>query len=172
VEIVPAQPSHLDRVMEIIALCVRQMQAAGSDQWDEIYPSRAILDTEIPGGSLYLLLDAGEAIGAIVLNETQTPEYDELTWRREKPLVVHRLCVHPDRQKAGAARILMDFAETAAAQRGYDSIRLDTYTGNPRAAALYERRGYRIAGYVRFRRRKLPFVCFELPLNQQPVLPQ
>ena len=91
-----------------------------------------------------------------MLNEWQSPEYVELTWDRARPLVVHRLCVHPERQKTGAARILMDFAETEAARRGYDSIRLDTYTGNPRAVALYERRGYRIAGYVRFRRRKLP----------------
>jgi ribosomal protein S18 acetylase RimI-like enzyme len=171
-EIVLAQPAHLDRVMEIVALCVSQIQAAGSDQWDEVYPSRAILDADIAGRSLYLLLDAGETLGAIVLNETQAPEYEELTWYREKPLVVHRLCVHPARQKAGAARILMDFAEAAAVQRGYDSVRLDTYTGNPRAVALYDRRGYRIAGYVRFPRRKLPFVCFELLLNQQPVLPQ
>ncbi|HYA18202.1 MAG TPA: GNAT family N-acetyltransferase [Bryobacteraceae bacterium] len=171
-EIVLAGSADLDRVMEIIGLCVRQMREAGSDQWDEIYPSREILAADIAARSLYLLRDAGESIAAIVLNEWQSPEYAALAWRREKPLVVHRLCVRPDRQKAGVGRLLMDFAETFAAQQGYDSIRLDTYTGNERAAALYDRRGYQIAGYVRFPRRRLPFVCFELLLDQRPVLPQ
>jgi ribosomal protein S18 acetylase RimI-like enzyme len=101
-----------------------------------------------------------------VLNEMQSPEYAQLSWQRSNPLVVHRLCVRPDRQGSGAARQLMDFAERFAAQHGYDSIRLDTYSGNPRAITLYERRGYRLAGYVRFRRRKLPFLCFELLLQQ------
>ena len=40
-----------------------------------------------------------------------------------------------------------------ARDHGYACIRLDAYTGNPRAMALYERRGYRQIGQARFPRR-------------------
>jgi GNAT superfamily N-acetyltransferase len=165
-EIVLASQNDVDAVMEIIRLCVLQMRAAGSDQWDDIYPSREILDADAHAGNLYVLKDA-DVTGAIVLNEAQAPEYAELAWGLQdaRPLVVHRLCVDPGRQSAGAGRQLMDFAENLAVTTGYLSIRLDTYTGNQTAMAFYQRRGYQLVGYVRFRRRKLPFACFEFPLR-------
>jgi RimJ/RimL family protein N-acetyltransferase len=57
----------------------------------------------------------------------------------------------------------MDFAERHAADGGYDAIRLDVFTLNPVATALYERRGYRRAGTVRFR--KGEFFCYERPVR-------
>jgi ribosomal protein S18 acetylase RimI-like enzyme len=167
-DVVQAAVSDIAQVMEIVALCVRQMREAGSHQWDEFYPTREIMEADIKAGTLYLLRENGRAIGAIVVNEVQSPEYVQLSWRQNetRPLVIHRLCVRPERQKSGAARRLMDFAEDYARANGYASIRLDTYTGNPRARALYESRGYEARGYVRFRGRKLPFVCFELLLHQ------
>jgi len=165
-DVVQGTASDLDHVMEIVALCVRQMQDRGSDQWDQLYPSRKGLEADIEAGTLYVLRDDTRLIGAVVLNETQPPEYAQLEWqwRDARVLVIHRLCVRPDRQSIGAGRQLMAFAESFGTANGFGAIRLDTYTGNPKAAALYERRGYRIAGYVHFRRRKLAFVCFERPL--------
>lgn len=54
----------------------------------------------------------------------------------------------------------MDFAERFADENGYEAIRLDAFTGNPGAVALYERRGYRKAGVVRFRRWANQETCF------------
>lgn len=42
-------------------------------------------------------------------------------------------------------------------------IRLDAFTGNPRALKLYDGLGYRRSGYVTFR--KGLFVCFEKRLH-------
>jgi ribosomal protein S18 acetylase RimI-like enzyme len=53
----------------------------------------------------------------------------------------------------------MSFAEETAVTRGYDCIRLDAFTRNPAALALYESRGYRRAGTVHFR--KGAFYCYE-----------
>lgn len=109
--------------------------------------------------------DAGEVIGAVVLDSAQPPEYGPLRWQitDPAPMVIHRLCVTPELQKRGGARRLMDFAEQMADERGHLSIRLDTYLGNPRAMAMYVKRGYRVAGYLRFPGRKLGFVGFEKP---------
>src|SRR5213075_3263091 len=87
----------------------------------------------------------------------------QVAWSaREPALVVHRLCVDPSEQQKGVARQLMDFTESYAASHGYRSVRLDAYSGNPRAVDFYRRRGYREAGIVFFPRRSGPFNCFEL----------
>ncbi len=160
-----AAPEDAGKVLEIIDLCKRQMQAAGSDQWNDFYPNLEIVQEDANAGNLYTLqLGDGEPLaGAICLNEAQSPEYSKVAWRYQsaRVLVIHRLCVRPDFQKNGAARMLMDFAEAFALRHGYDAVRLDTYTGNPRAVKLYLQRGYERAGQVTFRARRLPFDCFE-----------
>jgi GNAT superfamily N-acetyltransferase len=49
--------------------------------------------------------------------------------------------VLPDRQRAGAGRVLLDHLE--AAVRGVDRIVVGTYAGNYKARGLLEQRGYR-----------------------------
>jgi ribosomal protein S18 acetylase RimI-like enzyme len=73
--------------------------------------------------------------------------------------------VHPDWQQRGVGRHLMEFAEQYAVEHGFRCIRLDAYTGNPRAITLYERGGYDKIGQIYFRGRSLPFDCFEKVLE-------
>lgn len=149
--------------MEVIALCRDHMRANGSDQWNDLYPRMEVVQADADAGSLYLLRTGEDCIGAVCLNEQQAPEYGTLPWRYKaaRILVVHRLCVIPEWQGRGGARMLMDFAEEHALREGYGAIRLDTFTGNPRAIALYVRRGYEIAGNACLSARRLPVVCFD-----------
>jgi len=150
-------------VMDLITLCMREMHANGIDQWDDIYPNLQVVEAGARAGSLYAIRHEGPMVATVCLDDVQPEEYKPLAWQvtEGKALVIHRLCVHPDWRRHGLARRLMDFAESLAAERGYGSIRLDSYTGNPRAQSLYEGRGYRRVGQVRFPRRRLPFDCFE-----------
>jgi ribosomal protein S18 acetylase RimI-like enzyme len=165
-EVAIGTPGDVAAVTEVATLCVAQMRASGIDQWDEIYPGHDVFAADAESGHLYVLRSGGIVAGSIVLNEIQAPEYTTVAWRwpDHRPLVIHRLCVRPDYQRQGAGHRLMDFAESFAASRAYPSIRLDTYTGNPRAVTMYERRGYLAAGFVRFPRRRLPFICMEKAL--------
>jgi RimJ/RimL family protein N-acetyltransferase len=54
----------------------------------------------------------------------------------------------------------MRFTHEFACKRGYNTIRLDAFSGNPAVVALFERLGYRRAGSVHFR--KGEFYCYEL----------
>ena len=149
--------------MELIRECVQHLIASGSDQWDDVYPDAGTIAEDMRSGSLYMAMESSACAGVVVLNEMQSPEYGSIRWLSDGPrvLVVHRLAVRPDRQGCGIAGAMMDFAEQYAAANQYDSIRLDAYTGNPRALALYEGRGYVCTGQVCFSRRKLPFNCYE-----------
>jgi hypothetical protein len=55
------------------------MREAGIEQWDEVYPTRQVLQSDVREGSLYAgLLDAGYLVGVVVLNEHQSPEYAQV----------------------------------------------------------------------------------------------
>ena len=59
------------------------------------------------------------------------------------------LSVAEDARRRGAGTMLLEAAETIAAERGYDLIGLEVTVGNPvnaAARALYHRQGYRDAG--------------------------
>jgi ribosomal protein S18 acetylase RimI-like enzyme len=151
----------LHEVMDLIRSCVQHMEAQGIQQWDEIYPDETTFAGDIERYELYLLEKEGRIRGFIALNEFQEPAYQDVQWQFSgKALVVHRLSVDPAAQGQGYARELMQFAYEFAGTHIFETIRLDAYSGNPRAVALYERLGYQKAGTVMFR--KGPFYCFEI----------
>jgi GNAT superfamily N-acetyltransferase len=168
--IVQAHQGHIPSVMRLITACTQTMREHGIYQWDEIYPNEEIITKDVDSRSLYVLEQGGVYIAAVSLNQEQDEAYQQMHWLGGEPvLVVHRLCVDPAYQGNGMGSRLMDFAEAHAKQHAYVSIRLDAYTGNPRAVRLYERRGYRKAGQVYFPRRTLAFFCFEKILRESMV---
>jgi ribosomal protein S18 acetylase RimI-like enzyme len=159
---------ELDVLHAIVRDATRCMDEQGIPQWDEIYPNKAILTKDIERQEMHVIDPDGRVAGFIVINETQSPEYAAVEWSYPgRALVVHRLTIDPAYQRRGLATRLMDFAEETAAIQGYNCIRLDAFTRNPASFTLYENRGYRKAGIVRFRKGK--FFCYEKAINAERV---
>jgi ribosomal protein S18 acetylase RimI-like enzyme len=166
-----ASLSNIPSIMALIHDAVKKMIDGGLYQWDEHYPNTGVITDDITAGNLFKISEkdrmagTGRIAGIIVLNEQCFPEYNELKWEDEggKFLIVHRLCVHPDCQGQGYGQKLMQFAEEHAKKSGYSSIRLDTFTSNQKALALYDSLNYRRAGTVTFRMGV--FQCFEKTLK-------
>lgn len=155
-----ATQNDLPCLTRIVAQTISAMNAQGICQWDSHYPSTADLEADILQRSLYVITDGGIPHGLVALNDHQDPEYASLRWSHSGPsLVVHRLPIAPSSQGKGLAGKLMDFTESYAESKGYASIRLDAFSENPAACRLYERRGYRHIGDVRFRMGL--FRCYE-----------
>jgi ribosomal protein S18 acetylase RimI-like enzyme len=156
----PANIEELETIHGIVKEATRCMDAQGIHQWDEIYPNEEILGKDVERNEMQVIEAEGRVAGIMVLNEDQPPEYGSVEWSYPgRALVVHRLTIHPIYQRSGLATRLMDFAEETAALEGYHCIRLDAFTSNTAAFTLYESRGYRKAGLVRFR--KGEFYCYE-----------
>jgi ribosomal protein S18 acetylase RimI-like enzyme len=156
----PANSEELPCLQVIVHQATRHMEEQGIPQWDAIYPDEKVLIRDLQEGSIHVIERFGEVNGFIVLNEFQSSEYTTVEWKVPgRTLVVHRLTIAPIYQRRGLASLLMTFAEEMAAAEGYDCIRLDAFTRNPAANSLYEKRGYRKAGIVRFR--KGDFYCYE-----------
>jgi GNAT superfamily N-acetyltransferase len=157
-----ARSSDVDSVERLLRDCIAAMREAGIEQWDDVYPNRATICSDVNEGTMYLRFVHGPIlVGAVVLNEYQNPEYSSVPWTIDgvRVAVVHRLMVDPRYQGNGVARELMGSVEERARELGYEAIRLDAFAANPRALRLYHGLGYHDAGCVTFR--KGPFRCFE-----------
>ena len=164
----PGKAEELDAILEMTRACGKHMRDNGIDQWDENYPDRERLSNDIQSETLFAYRENGQVLGIVVLNETEDPEYTEVSWSTsadDRNLVVHRLAVDPEHQGKGIARKLMDFAESLAKELGYDAIRLDTFSQNPRNQRFYENRGYkRLEDVYLSYRDDYPYLCYELVL--------
>jgi ribosomal protein S18 acetylase RimI-like enzyme len=155
-----AGSDDIQAVWAIMEKAIRRMDQQGIPQWDDIYPSQTTLIDDIKRQQMYVISGCGRTVGIVVINDEEPPEYGDVDWSfGGEVMVVHRLTIDPDFQRAGLASRLMNFAERQATERGYRCIRLDAFTENPAALALYEKRGYRKAGAVAFRKGK--FFCYE-----------
>jgi RimJ/RimL family protein N-acetyltransferase len=87
-------------------------------------------------------------------------------------LVVHTFMVHPAFARAGYGVGALAGVRRLAEMRGCLCVRLDTYTGNTPARALYERAGYRLAGLIDLGLGHVglhQFCAYELPLTHARV---
>lgn len=140
--------------MQLVRACVAAMQAAGIDQWDDVYPDATVIARDIRAGTLHVMEDAGAPAACITVDRNMDPLWEGLDWSAEgePAAAVHRLMVHPSQQGRGLAKQLMLHAESLARELGCRSIRLDTFLENSAAMALYPRLGYRRTGTAMMRK--------------------
>jgi len=157
---------QVTQIMLLISGVIQHMESQGIFQWDEVYPNQEVIENDLSDGTLYTATVDDTIYGIIVLNEHQELEYQQVNWmfQSDNILVVHRIAVDRDWQGKGVGSELMNFAEKFARENHYDAIRLDAFTQNPAAVALYHSRRYRLAGSVTFR--KGSFFCFEKDLRR------
>ncbi|CAG7644359.1 hypothetical protein PAESOLCIP111_04677 [Paenibacillus solanacearum] len=150
-------------VMALYRSVSGELQRQGIRQWDWLYPNGFVIGADLRRGSLFGVKASGLAIAAVALDDRQSAKYAPLPWsdRHGSAACIHRLAVHPQHQGNGLGKRLLHFAEDTAQERGYSSIRLDVYAGNPGAVRMYQRAGYREIGEIRFPLRPLPYLCYE-----------
>lgn len=156
----PAEPADMEAVGRLFREAIAAMNRQGIDQWDDLYPTLEHLDADRKERSLWLVEDKSRLAASVTLNECPAEEYTGIRWIKSgRVLYVHRLCVDPDQQGRGVARKIMLWVERFAEERGYDVIRLDTFSGNPRALRLYVGLGYEFVADMTSRKGIFP--CFE-----------
>jgi len=160
--------SDLEACYSITKSCAKYLIDNGIFQWNEMYPSKEILQKDIELQQLWKLTENNTIIGIVVLTKIEDVEYKSVKWLTENRsnLYVHRLAVHPTYQGKGYAQKLMSFGENYAVNNNYNSIRLDTFSKNIRNQKFYKKRGYVKLESIFFpNQSKHPFYCYEKVLN-------
>lgn len=156
---------EIPEILSVSRACALYMIQNGIFQWNEYYPSEAIFKKDISRKELYVLVHNSSIVGCITISKFMDVEYEPVQWlsQNNRNIYIHRLAIHPDHQKKGYARQLMDFAETYARDNKFISIRLDTFSQNERNQKFYETRGYRKLEEIYFPNQSAdPFYCYEL----------
>lgn len=158
-----ADIEELDDIMQMYNSCVSGMIKSGIDQWDNKYPNKKIIKKDIESKSYYVAIINGEIIGGINIDQKQDKKYLTINWedRLGRFLVVHRLAVKKEYWNSGIGKSLMLFVEDLVVLRGLNSIRLDTYIGNPKAMNFYQKLEYKQLGYIYLKEGKDEYYCFE-----------
>ena len=162
-----AEISDLNQLLEITKSCAKHMIDKEIYQWNELYPSKEVLQNDLVLQQLWKLELNHKIIGLVVLTDIEDAEYNEVKWltKNHQNLYIHRLAVDPQFQGKGYAQKLMAFAEQFAIDKNYTSIRLDTFSQNKRNQKFYELRGYKKLGDIYFpKQSEHPFYCYELVL--------
>ncbi|OZM56220.1 hypothetical protein CIB95_12405 [Lottiidibacillus patelloidae] len=133
-------------------------------QWDYNYPSEEHISYHLKEKELFVIEDTNGIYGAVVLNEWQSPEWKEVNWHGDNPLIIHMLCIHPTKQNIGAGKALLQFSDKMAKESQYSSLRLDSFSGNEKSLSFYKNAGYKEVGSVNFAEKVKgheKYVCFE-----------
>lgn len=156
----PSDKPALKRLYHTVTAALRKN---GVKQWDWFYPNGFVIGRDLGRGSVYGIREKGEIVAAIVVDRQFSARYAGLTFQDKSgtPAGIHRLVVSPVHQGKGIGKKLLHFAEDYAKDHGSTSIRLDVFSGNPGAVALYEQHGYQRVGAVRYPMRKMPYWCME-----------
>mgnify|MGYP001291208551 CR=1 FL=1 len=155
--------SDIENIMQMYKSCVEGMIENGIDQWDKSYPNADIILADIKDRTYFIAELNGEILGGINLDEKQDATYLSIEWedKTNNFLVVHRLAVKEENWGEGIGKELMLFVEEVVSEEGYQSIRLDTYSGNPKAIEFYNRLGYTELGKIDLKANKNKYHCFE-----------
>ena len=158
-----AQTSDLDNIMKMYKSCVAGMLKNGIDQWDDTYPDTETIAQDLESQTYYVAEENGKIIGGINIDKNQDPTYLDINWQdaSNQFLVVHRLGVKEESWGDGIGKSLMIFTEELGKKKDLKSIRLDTYSGNPKAMEFYIRLGYRELGAINLKPDKNEYYCFE-----------
>ena len=158
-----ANKSDLDNIMLMYKSCVKGMLENGIDQWDETYPNAGVIMEDLIAQTYYVAEIESTIIGGINIDQNQDKTYLDIDWSdtSNQFLVVHRLGVKEEFWDKKIGKDLMLFTEKLVTEKELKSIRLDTYSGNPKAMEFYRRLGYRELGTINLKPNKNEYYCFE-----------
>ena len=162
-----ANSSDIESILQITKACALHLIDNGIFQWNEHYPDKVSFVSDVEKKELFVYCNYEKVIACISLCNKMDDVYKPVNWitNNENNLYIHRLAVHPEFQKKGLGKYLMDFAENYAKDNGYISVRLDTFSENKRNLKFYELRGYHKLGKIYFpKQSEFPFYCYELIL--------
>lgn len=146
--------NDIPQIMSIVADAQLSLRELGIDQWQDGYPSQAVIESDIAAeaGYLYCIDDMVVGYAALVLTgEDAYLQIPDAEWGTTNDyIVVHRICVRRDYTKRGIAISIVNYASQMACKRGLTGFRIDTHRGNIRMLALLKKLGFVYRGIIHY----------------------
>lgn len=144
--------ADLDRVMELVSDAQAWFAKLGIDQWQDGYPTRELISSDILGEINYIVECNGVIASTAVISFDGEPTYAKIKgkgWINEnRYAVVHRIAVADEFRRKGIAREILYYVEELCAERGVTDIRIDTHRDNRAMRSLLKKMGYMHCGRI------------------------
>jgi GNAT superfamily N-acetyltransferase len=152
----------LEEIMDLFRSCALSMNSKGLYNWSLDYPDLNTIATDIQNNELHIY-NQKCVKGAITITSQQPDQYSNLCWSDDlsNSIVFRRLAVHPDYQRKGIAKKLIEFSENYAQSKGKSSIRIDVYRKSTEAMRFYLSMGYLNVEEFSFDNPDMKFVAME-----------
>lgn len=147
----PAKPEDLSHCVEILRSGRAFQRQQGFTQWTDDFPDPAVIAEDIQRGSGFLLLKDGVVAGYQYISLDGDPAYPymEGAWQKEGRYgVVHRIAFASQFRGQGLSRRAFEIIGQYCAERGAESLRIDTHPDNKRMQHVLEKAGFSYRGIV------------------------
>lgn len=147
-----AVASDVQAIMKIIGEAQAYFKANGIDQWQNGYPNRETIKSDIEEGYGYVLEDEGVILGTVALSFDGEKNYDEIhdgQWLTQgKYAVIHRMAVAEGYKGRGISSTMMKNIEELCHKKGVRSIKIDTHKENLAMQGLIQKNNFRYCGII------------------------
>lgn len=150
-----ATPDEVFKIYQHYVRVVDSMLENGINQWDESYPNAAVIAADISEGDLIVGESDGKLILTYVVNKLcEEEEYALCKWEYpDEPFIaLHRIAINPEYQGQGVGSEAFAFLEEKAKEKGIKTIRLDTFCENTAGVSFYNKLGFKIVGFARWKK--------------------
>lgn len=165
-EILLARPSDLIEILYLLKVCVLDMNQKGLKHWNNTCPGTDRIQKDLAAGFIYLAKEKGVCKGMITLADQEPEDYKQIAFKpgSRKPIYLQHLAVHPRWQGKGIARQLIEFAQKAAKERGFDAVRLDVFKTSETARQFCEKQRFKEVAPFHAAYQQIPYLCYEKEL--------
>ena len=149
----PAEVRDQDAILTVVAHARAAIRALGIDQWQDGYPEPEVIEADIALGIGHVFEISGQVAAYLALADAPEAVYAGIdgAWLCGGPyLTVHRMCIDDGFRGTGLSREMFAFAEAAARERSFASVRVDTHRGNIVMQKLLAKCGFTRCGTVAY----------------------
>lgn len=148
-----ATNSDIDSIMSVVKSAQEYLKNQGINQWQDGYPNREAIETDVNTAEAYVLDDNGKIAGYFAIYTENEPVYDYLEggeWLSDtrNHAAMHRVCISGNYRGQGLAHMIYTYATERAEALGRDSLRVDTHHDNKIMRHMAESHGFVACGSV------------------------
>lgn len=146
-----ARITEVGQIWEIIQQAIERRRKEGSTQWQNGYPNKGTIESDIAKNFGYVLTvdDEIAVYTALIMNDEPAYSSIEGAWLSDGEFVViHRVAVNEKFAGKGMVKILFDKIEDYTRSQNIKSIKVDTNFDNLAMLKILESKGYSYCGEV------------------------
>lgn len=144
--------NDVDRILEIIIQAQEYFKLRDIDQWQDGYPNRDSILSDMEKGDSFVILEGDKIVGTTAISFSVEATYNKIfqgQWLDDiEYAVVHRVAFDNSFKGKGMGTEVFNYAEKLCREKNIFSIRVDTHRDNIAMQRLIEKNDFSYCGII------------------------